>query len=62
MSKRLVALIIFKETQAWAARCVRNLVSRVQSFLECSPVDPAKPKDTCLDVSEPSHAGSNGQR
>jgi hypothetical protein len=45
MSKRFVALIIFKEGQAWAARALRKLVSGVRAFLECSPVEPRKPKD-----------------
>jgi hypothetical protein len=62
MSKRLVALIIFKETQAWALRSVGKLAARVRAFLECSPAEPAKPKDTPLDVNEPDLAGSNGQR
>jgi len=37
VSKRLVALIIFKEAQAWALRLVRRVVVIVRTFLECSP-------------------------
>jgi hypothetical protein len=45
MSKRLVALIIFKEIQAWAVRSVRKLVARGQGFVGLAPEPPSKPKE-----------------
>jgi hypothetical protein len=41
----LVALIIFKETQAWAVRSVGKLAARARAFLGLSPEQPPKPKD-----------------
>jgi hypothetical protein len=44
MSRRFVALVIFKEAQAYAARCARTLVAKARAFLECAPPDAATPK------------------
>jgi hypothetical protein len=36
MSLRFIALVIVKETAAWAAGRVRRLASKIRVFLECS--------------------------
>jgi hypothetical protein len=45
MSKRLVALIIFKEGQAWAVRSLRKLAARARAFLGLPAEQPPKPED-----------------
>ncbi len=45
MSKRLLALIIFKETQAWASRSVRKLAARVRDLIVREPAERPRPKD-----------------
>lgn len=42
--RAFVALVIFKEAQAFAARSVRKLVSRARAFLDLPPEQPPKPK------------------